>query len=44
VSTPSSAPSLPQRADGLAVATLLFALLCVVAAYGATHLVRTSLE
>ncbi len=26
------------------MATLLFALLCVVAAYGATHLVRTSLE
>lgn len=38
------APSLPQRADGLAVASLLFALLCVLAAYGSTSLIRGSLE
>jgi hypothetical protein len=35
---------LRQRADALAVAALLFALLCVIAAYGATHLIRASLE
>ncbi len=37
-------PPLPQRADGLALAALLFAALCTLAAYGATHLVRASLE
>lgn len=42
--TPPPALSLPQRADGLAVAAVLFALLCVLAAYGSTHLIRTSLE
>ena len=39
-----SAPPLPQRADGLALASVLFALFCVIAAFGATHLVRTALE
>ena len=42
--TPPSAPSLPQRADGLALSAVLFALLCVIAAYGATTLIRGSLE
>ena len=37
-------PPLPQRADGLATVALLFAALCTLAAYGATHLVRASLE
>ncbi len=37
-------PQLPQRADGLALASVLFALLCVVAAFGATRLVREALE
>lgn len=44
VKTPHPAPSLPQRADGLATASLLFALLSVIAAYGSTHLIRASLE
>ena len=38
------APPLPQRADGLAIAALLFAFLCLIAAYGATGLVRAALE
>ena len=42
--TPPSAPSLPQRADGLALSAVLFALLCVLAAYGSTALIRGSLE
>ena len=42
--THTPAPSLPRRADGLAVASLLFALLCVLAAYGATLIVRLALE
>lgn len=37
-------PPLPQRADGLALAALLFAALSTLAAYGATSLVRSSLE
>ena len=37
-------PPLPQRADGLALASLLFAALCTIAAYAATGLVRSSLE
>lgn len=37
-------PPLPQRADGLALAALLFAALCTLAAFGATSLVRASLE
>jgi polar amino acid transport system permease protein len=44
VKTPPQAPSLRQRADGLALAALLFALLSVLAAYGATHLIRSSLD
>ena len=39
-----SASSLPQRADGLALSAVLFALLCVLAAYGSTALIRGSLE
>ena len=39
-----NAPSLPARADGLAVAALLSAMLCVVAAFGATSLVRGALQ
>ena len=38
------APPLPQRADGLALAALLFAALCTLAAYGATHLIRSALD
>jgi len=34
----------PRRADGLAVSALLFALLCLLAAYGATRLLRGALE
>jgi polar amino acid transport system permease protein len=37
-------PSLPQRADGLATAALLFAMLCVLAAFGAASLVRGALQ
>ena len=37
-------PPLPQRADGLALAALLFAALSTLAAYGATTLIRSSLE
>jgi polar amino acid transport system permease protein len=42
----NSAPisNIPQRADGLAAAALLFALLCVFAAYEATSLVRGALD
>ncbi|HRX35300.1 MAG TPA: amino acid ABC transporter permease [Aestuariivirga sp.] len=36
--------SVPRRADGLAVSALLFALLCLLAAYGATRLLRGALE
>ncbi|WP_421695534.1 amino acid ABC transporter permease [Aestuariivirga sp.] len=39
-----SSHPLPQRADGLALAALLFAGLCTIAAYSATHLIRSSLE
>ena len=35
---------MPQRADGLALAALLFAALCTLAAYGATHLIRSALD
>ena len=35
---------LPQRADSLALAALLFAALSTLAAYGATHLIRAALE
>ena len=35
---------MPQRADGLALASVLFALFCVIAAFGATRLVRAALE
>jgi len=34
---------LPQRADGLALAALLFAALCTLAAYGATSLIAAAL-
>ncbi|MFN4141577.1 MAG: amino acid ABC transporter permease [Aestuariivirga sp.] len=37
-------PPLPQRADGLALTATLFALLCLLAAYGATWLVRSALD
>ena len=36
--------SIPRRADGLAIAALLFAAACVLAAYGATALVRAALQ
>ena len=39
----ASAPSLPRRADGLAIGALLFAGLCVLAAIGTTSLVRGAL-
>ncbi len=42
--TKSPQPSLPRRADGLAVAAILYAGLCVLAAFGATGLIRTALE
>jgi polar amino acid transport system permease protein len=41
--TPSS-PPISNRADGLAIVSVLFALICVLAAYGATRLVRGALE
>lgn len=41
--TQVSPPSLSQRADGLAIAALLFAFLCVLAAYGAAQLVLGAL-
>ena len=44
VKTPPPASSPPQRADGLATAALLFALVCVIAAYESTQLIRSSLE
>ncbi len=37
-------PSLPQRADGLAIAALLFTCLCIAGAFSATGLVRDGLE
>lgn len=37
-------PSTPQRADGLALASILFAALCLLAAFEATGLVRGALE
>lgn len=39
-----SVPSIPHRADGLATAALLFAILCILAAVGATSLVRGALD
>ena len=39
----TSVPQLRHRADGLAVAALLFAGLCVLAAYGGTFVVRRAL-
>ena len=39
-----SASSVPRRADGLTVAALLFAALCVVAAFGTASLVRGALN
>ena len=42
--TDRNAPSIPPRAGGLAAAALLFAMLCVLAAFGATALVRGALE
>jgi polar amino acid transport system permease protein len=39
-----SAPSLHQRADGLSLAALLFALACTLFAYLATETVRSTLE
>jgi polar amino acid transport system permease protein len=40
----TQAPSIPPRADGLAIAAILFALFCVLAAFGATGLIRGALE
>ena len=37
-------PSVPQRADSLAVAALLFAMLCMLGAFSATRLIRQALE
>lgn len=37
-------PSVSRRADGLAVAAVLFAVLCVLAAFGATRIVREALQ
>lgn len=42
--TSTQAPSVPPRADGLAIAAILFALFCVLAAFGATGLIRGALE
>ncbi len=42
--TSTQAPSIPPRADGLAIAAILFALFCVLAAFGATGLIRGALE
>ena len=42
--TDRNTPSTPARAGGLAAAALLFAMLCVLAAFGATALVRGALE
>ena len=42
--TSTQAPSIPPRADGLAIAAVLFALFCVLAAFGATRLIRGALE
>ena len=39
--TSTQAPSIPPRADGLAIAAILFALFCVLAAFGALHLSGT---
>ena len=39
-----ASPPLPQRADGLALAALLFAALCTLAAIGATRLIRSALD
>ena len=41
--TKSRQSSLPNRADGLAVVALLFAMLCVLAAFGTVGLVRDAL-
>jgi polar amino acid transport system permease protein len=40
----SPVPSIPRRADGLAVAAVLFAGLCVLTAFAANHLVRGALQ
>jgi polar amino acid transport system permease protein len=40
---PVTLPSTRQRADGLSLASTLFAALCVLAAFGATTLVRSAL-
>ena len=40
----SPSPASPQRADGLAVAAVLFVILCMAGAFGATGLVRGALE
>jgi polar amino acid transport system permease protein len=37
-------PALPQRADRLAVAALIFAILCIIGAFSATTTVREGLE
>jgi polar amino acid transport system permease protein len=42
--TSTQTPSIPPRADGLAIAAILFALFCVLAAFGATALIRGALE
>jgi len=40
----SSEPTLPRRADGLSIVALLFAVLCVLAAFGTGGLVRGALQ
>ncbi len=42
--TSNKIPTIPQRTGGLALASLLFAVLCLLAAFQATGLVRRALE